>query len=114
MKTGIELIAEERQRQIEVKGYNKAHDENETSFQLSAAGAMYVAEAINKNWEDHSHYDDLGPCARFQLRQMDEEDEWKEQWPWEDKDGRSKSDELTCLIKAGALIAAEIDRLQII
>ena len=37
---------------------------------------------------------------------------WKEAWPWADHDGRKKADVITCLIKAGALIAAEIDRLK--
>jgi hypothetical protein len=110
MKTGIELIAEERDRQVK-KGYDAEHDEDESAMQLSCAAAMFIAEATNKNWKDHTHYDDLGNCARFQLRQMDTR-KWKEQWPWSDHDGRSNSDEKTCLIKAGALIAAEIDRLQ--
>ena len=33
-------------------------------------------------------------------------------WPWDDHDGRGKADVITSLVKAGALIAAEIDRLQ--
>lgn len=36
MKSGIELIVEERQRQF-TKGYNGEHDEMETAFQLSSA-----------------------------------------------------------------------------
>jgi len=109
-KTGVELIAEERKRQIE-KGYDQEHDELETAFQLSGAAAMYIANAMNKDFEDHTHYDDMGDCARFQIRKIDTV-EWQEHWPWEDKDGRKKADAMTSLIKAGALIAAEIDRLQ--
>jgi len=109
-KTGVELIAEERQRQIQKLGYNEEHDEMETAFQLSGAAAMYIANAINIDWREHSHYDDLGDCVRFQCRQIDT-NEWKEEWPWDDRDGRNKSDVMTSLITAGALIAAEIDRL---
>ena len=110
MKAGIELIAAERQRQIEKKGYDADHDEMESAFQLSTAAAMYIANAINTDFEDHTHYDDKGDCARFQLREIDTK-KWGEQWPWEDKDGRYKSDVKTSLIKAGALIAAELDRI---
>ena len=110
MKNGIELITEERNRQV-TKGYDAEHDEDESAMQLSAAAAMFISEAINKDWKNHTHYDDLGNCARFQIRDMDEK-KFKECWPWPDHDGRNKSDLMTCLIKAGALIAAEIDRIQ--
>lgn len=109
-KTGIELIAAERQRQIEKLGYDAEHDEQESAFQLSGAAAMFIAEAINKEFKDHTHYDDRGNCARFQLREIDT-GKWKEEWPWDDRNGLQKADIKTCLIKAGALIAAEIDRL---
>jgi len=110
MKSGIELITAERQRQIEVKGYNAEHDEMESAFQLSTAAGMYIANAINTDFEDHTHYDGKGDCARFQLRQIDTK-KWGEEWPWEDKDGRDKADVLTSLVKAGALVAAEIDNI---
>lgn len=111
MKTGIELIAEERQRQIEVKGYDADHDEMESAFQLSAAAGLFIANAQNKDFKDHTHYDMMGNICRFQFREIDTK-KWKEEWPWPDHDGREDSDILTSLIKAGALIAAEIDRLQ--
>ena len=108
-KTAIELIAEERQRQIE-KGYDAEHDEMETAFQLSSAAALYIANAQNQYFKDHTHYDGLGNVARFQIREIDS-NKWKEVWPWEDKDNRDKSDIMKSLIKAGALIAAEIENL---
>lgn len=111
MKTGLELIATERQRQIESKGYNAEHDEMESAFQLSAAAAMFIANAINKDFSGHTHYDGKGNVARFQIREIDTK-KWQEHWPWGDHDGRNKADVMTSLIKAGALVAAEIDRLQ--
>ena len=110
MKSGVELIAEERQRHL-AKGYDAEHDEFESAFQLSGAAAMFIAEAMNKNFKDHTHYDDKGNCSRFQLRKIDTR-KWNEEWPWSDHDGREKADIKTCLIKAGSLIAAELDRLQ--
>jgi hypothetical protein len=109
--SGIELIAEERLRQVKKLGYDDEHDEMESAFQLSCAAAMYIAEAFNKNFKDHTHYDNMGSVARFQLREIDTR-KWKEDWPWQDRNGLNKSDIKECLITAGALIAAEIDRLQ--
>lgn len=110
-KTGIELIAEERNRQVDKLGYDEDHDSMETAFQLSGAAALYIANAINKDFKDHTHYDSKGDCARFQFREIDSR-KWREEWPWNDRDGRRDADVLTSLIKAGALIAAEIDRLK--
>lgn len=109
MKTGIELIAEKRSAQIS-KGYDAEHDSGETSFELSTAAGHYIANAQNKYFEDHSHSDGE-PCARFQTREFESE-EWEEVWPWSDNDERHTSDIINSLAKAGALIAAEIDRLQ--
>lgn len=107
-KTGVELIADERKRQIEVKGYDAEHDEGESAFQLASAAAMFIAEALNKDFKNHTHYDNKGNVARFQIRGVDTK-KWNEEWPWADKDGRANADIKTCLIKAGALIAAQID-----
>ncbi len=107
-KTGIELIQEERARQV-AKGYNEEHDDGESAFQLSTAAGHYIANAQNKNFKDHSHNDGTA-LARFQIRNF-ETDKWSQEWPWKDKDGRKNADVMTSLIKAGALIAAEIDRL---
>lgn len=108
-KTGIELIAEERQRQIEAKGYDKDHDDMETAFQLSSAAALYICNAQNQDFKDHTHYDDKGDVTRFQMREIDSK-KWGAAWPWEDHNGRIDSDILTSLVKAGALIVAEIER----
>lgn len=42
MKTGIELIAEERQRQITEEGWTPEHDINHTNGQLASAAACYA------------------------------------------------------------------------
>jgi len=43
MKTGIELIAIERQRQIDVEGYCKIHDSEYENNELFLAAACYAA-----------------------------------------------------------------------
>ena len=40
--TGTELIAEERQRQIEVEGWTPEHDDEHDSGELSCAGELYA------------------------------------------------------------------------
>ena len=44
-KKGIELIAEERQRQIEIKGYNAQHDLQHNASELIYAAIAYVESA---------------------------------------------------------------------
>ena len=126
MKTGIELIAEERQRQIEKEGWDNLHDEDHDSMQLSGAAGCYVANAINKFYEEDIRKH--GQKARFQYnfeaelnflvnsgdrgdRQVSKAG-WRDGWPWEDNwDKRKNHDKNRSLVIAGALIAAEIDRL---
>lgn len=91
MKTGIELIADERTRQKEGEGWSAQHDNQHILGELALAGAIYA-------WP--------GPRPV----------EVKKSWPWDrawwkplpigGTDGRIRE-----LTKAGALIAAEIDRL---
>lgn len=127
MATGIELIAEERKRQVEVEGWNNLHDDDHDTMQLSGAAGCYVANAINKAYEGEPHtkkkrarfqynYD---PELNFLVNNGDRGDRqlnkggWKDGWPWgEEWDKREKHDLMRSLVIAGALIAAEIDRLQ--
>lgn len=91
MKTAIELIAEERQRQIDAEGYTAEHDDDHADFSLSRAGACYALAADTATPSEHPY--------RF--------------WPWEAAAWKpSLEDPIRDLVKAGALIAAEIDRLQ--
>jgi hypothetical protein len=86
MKTGIELIAEERDRQISQEGWTPEHDNQHDGFELADAAAAYALHA----------------SGEFSLA--------RRHWPFDD--GFKPSDDPTRnLVKAGALIAAEIDRL---
>lgn len=89
MKTGIELIAEERQRQIEVEGWTLKHDLRHKDNDLAVAASCYC----------------LPPGQReFRVR---------DQWPFEYESWKpTPENRIRELQKAGALIAAEIDRIQ--
>ena len=90
MKTAIELIAEERQRQIDAEGYSAEHDDEHTDDDLRWAASCYLLHG-------HLFIDDTPVAYRF--------------WPWS-RDSWKPADEVRNLVKAGALIAGEIDRLQ--
>lgn len=95
--TGIGLIAKERKRQIHFEGFDKSHDIKHGEDQLALAAAVYAIPA------DKRHKGTLSVTKTY--------------WPFEVQwfkpdeigsfEGRIKE-----LCKAGALIAAEIDRLQ--
>ena len=90
--SGIELIAEERKRQIEKEGWTPDHDDKHDSGSLVSAAVTYALEAT---------FD--GPSVKGTW--------FKKFWMWEDVWFKPK-DKVRDLVRAGALIAAEIDRLQ--
>lgn len=93
MKTGSQLIAEERERQISQEGWTAKHDDEHDDQALALAAAVY---ALPPEWR-------LVPSGTTTMMQR--------LWPFDDywlKEG----DRVRELTKAGALIAAEIDRVQ--
>lgn len=92
MKTGIELIAEERQEQIEKHGWTLEHDkEHELGILVKVAAVLAVSHT------DAYVEDEAGECSSYDNI-----------WGLEHK---HKNDTIYRLKVAGALIAAEIDRL---
>lgn len=85
MKTGVEMIAEERARHAE-KGYNSEHDATTNKDGRLARAAICYAQPFNTYL-----------FGTF--------------WPWHKSYWKPET-LLRCLVKAGALIAAEIDRIQ--
>ena len=91
--TGIELIAQERAEQIEKHGWTAEHDAKHDSGALAVVAATLAVMHTDSTVTDpeEKHGTDNNP------------------WGLEDK---LKSDAIHSLKIAGALIAAEIDRLQ--
>jgi hypothetical protein len=97
--TGIDRIAAERQRQIDAEGYSPEHDLEHTNSALAFAAACYAV-----------------PGAIYRVEAKDGQVTWWEPWPhgWRRRlfpHSDSTESRLRDLEKAGALIAAEIDRI---
>lgn len=103
MKTGIEIIAEERQRQIDVEGWTPEHDSHHTSGELADAAATYAMTKESRAF--------LQKIAK-DFFEYKEESTTPTIWPWDAEWYKpTPDDRVRELAKAGALIAAEIDRL---
>lgn len=109
-REGATLIAAERLRQVESEGWTPEHDDTHTLGEMAAAGACYAL--LSTRWRAASALVG-GQLVRHIL------------WPWEPEwfkptdypDPPFTPDvhidkHVRDLVKAGALIAAEIDRLQ--
>ncbi|MCM0758081.1 hypothetical protein M7775_05755 [Sporomusa sphaeroides DSM 2875] len=92
--SGIELIAAERQRQIEKEGWTAEHDRQHAFGELILA-AMCYATPLEYREEIKT------PVGMVPVN-----------WPWSNEHWKPTPDRIRELQKAGALIAAEIDRLQ--
>jgi hypothetical protein len=117
-QSGVELIAAERLRQKEQEGWSHEHDDGHVDHELALAAACYAA-----------------PDRAYIGSASGESVELRDMWPWEARDDKRSKHLVRCwfagplakvllsrgevreariqeLIKAGSLIAAEIDRLQ--
>ncbi len=86
---GAEAIAKERERQIAVEGFSDTHDDDHADGSLAEAAEAYLIKASGRD-----------DCLVEIF------------WPWESKWWKPSSNPIRNLEKAGALIAAEIDRLK--
>ena len=96
--TGIKLIEAERQRQVAVEGWTPDHDDEHLKHELVLAAICYATPERLREYPPQG-----GPPAI---------------WPWDPEywlpsrtAGGNASGRIHELVKAGALIAAEIDRL---
>lgn len=103
----IMLILDERARQVVEEGYDAPHDMEHEPDQLATAGAVYAlpnslrypqVEVGLDGYRAVSGYDE--PSDGDPLG-----------WPWEGGFKPTPDDRLRELVKAGALIVAEIDRM---
>lgn len=113
MTTATELIAAERQRQIDEEGYDPAHDVLHDDGALVRAAIAYAAAGIGlRVFEEKT----VGLADGTALGVS-----FTDPFPWQPRDDRRISNSyrtlspeerrLDLLVKAAALIAAEIDRL---
>lgn len=111
MDSGIDLIARERERQVSAEGWTPAHDDTHTHDELAWAAVCYAAPQSVR-----AQFDVPAPCGCREagcLCFMKTKRSWVDPWPWDAKwDKRGSHDRIKALTIAGALIAAEIDRLQ--
>lgn len=103
MKTGIELIAEERARQITEEGWSVAHDSmRHKEGELTNAALCYAtvgsAQLRGSSVEEW-------PVDVFS-------DDTITDWPWEPQWYKPSPHAERNLVKAGALLAAELDRIR--
>lgn len=106
-RNGAAMIAAERERQVTAEGYAPEHDDRHRLGELAAAAAVYAAPEdiykLRRSVGDGRTYIFCDP------------------WPWgprankrgQWREGDTKhASRIRDLVKAGALIAAEIDRLR--
>jgi hypothetical protein len=93
---GAGQIYAERQRQIEAEGWTSEHDDNYILAELTCAAMDYCDSARKRV---------LGASDIHTLRDGN-------YWRWNRDWWKPSLDPVRNLVKAGALIAAEIDRLQ--
>ena len=84
---GPALIAAERKRQVEVEKWDEGHDNEHEEFELTKAAISYACHVCDT-----------------ELPHLI--------WPWHVEWWKPSKDPVRNLVKAGALLAAEIDRLQ--
>lgn len=84
---GIQLIKDERNRQVEKEGWTDYHDDKHNKHELEDAGDAYLANAFAGR---------RAPMPKY--------------WPWESVWWKPDRDPIRNFQKAGALYLAEIDR----
>lgn len=82
-------IMNERHRQIEAEGWTPEHDDDHNKAELARAAACYAAGTSEL-------------CTPFPISFL---------WPWDKSWWKPSEDRRRNLVKAGALIIAEIERL---
>ena len=87
-RPGVDLIAKERRRQQRAEGWTADHDDAHEDGELAAAAACYALRSRRRRYGD---------------RRI------PQKWPWDSVWWNPKGP-IRDLVRAGALIAAEIDR----
>ncbi len=94
--SGVFAIQEERMRQQVIEGWDSQHDDQHSVGELADAAASYAHFASMQEFWRESTLNKTVPNF----------------WPWNSSWWKPNDDPIKNLVKAGALIAAEIDRIQ--
>lgn len=97
-------VAAERLRQVEEEGWTPEHDDVHESGELAAAAACYAYHTTSMRAAGYSvtRYEDRPPLDLYHP--------YRSMWPWDEAWWKPK-DRRRDLVRAGALIVAEIERL---
>lgn len=102
----IKDVIAERRRQIEKEGWTLEHDDGHDDGSLAKAGACYALNAAGV-CDNHAVMEDHGTGIRGRsIVRVPRHWPWASSW-WKPK----KKDPRKDLVRAGALIIAEIERL---
>lgn len=106
---GVAMIDDERTRQFAEEGYTDLHDDEHSRGEFVAAASAYLMSCVDMPDELP---DDVPEEARPMMEMMMAAAPMMAQMSWPfDKDSFKPSDDiLRNLVRAGAFIAAEIDR----
>lgn len=115
-KTGVELIAAERTRQITEEEWTPEHDDEHYQGEMAMAAACYAAPERLFRCDANEYGMAFGDPWMWD-NDFDKRREYGSERKGHnhripDPKSYSKKERLDLLVKAGALIAAEIDRLQ--
>lgn len=94
--SGVEKIAAERARQVSFHGYTPDHDDTHANGELSSAAIAYLEEAFQMIYAGDDVPDSDPPFS----------------WPFEDSSWNPSVGPIRNLVKAGALIVAQIEMLE--
>ncbi|MCP4638875.1 MAG: hypothetical protein GY851_00505 [bacterium] len=108
---GCDLIAQERGRQLLQEGWTFAHDDSHRDGEMAMAAACYAVgeERTHVSRQLNSSRGVDGNCYQYDYSRAGP---GEIPWPWEEEWYKPEGGRIRELTKAGALIAAEIDRLQ--
>ncbi len=94
---GAARIAAERQRQIDTEGWTPEHDDEHCFGEIAGAASAYAALASRQEGSGLHEAEATKPPSQT--------------WRWGHAQWKPSNDPIRNLVKAGALIATEIDRL---
>lgn len=111
-ETIIQEINAERERHAEVEGWTPEHDDEHDDGQMAMAAACYADPRNLVVWQEaESAFLSGNDGGRGDRKLLPEG--YYSAWPWDDEwDKRQKHGQKRRLIIAGALIVAELERLE--